>query len=289
MANQAEHAARQALEEEPRSDVAMNILGCILNFKGDFAGALAAHQKALALKGSTGDTKLLCLQHFNIGNSLAHQGDQNAAIAAYRRGISADPLDGPVHVNLGGALYKTGDLEGASKILRRAILLDTCDSKAHAGLGRVLRALGDTDGAMKSLRKAIAISRNTCDYTTEYLDNVVALSHLMTKRGDMIGAISMYRHAIEIDPHCSQAHGGLGAALCSTGDCKGAITSCKRAIAIDPHDITAILNLANAYGQAGDFQRVIATCKDAIAIDPGSVDAHEFMAQAIALSRPFQG
>jgi Tfp pilus assembly protein PilF len=110
--------------------------------------------------------------------------------------------------------------------------------------------------------------------------------------GNVDGALFELRRAIQLDPHCLQAHASLGALLLTeVGDVDGAISEDVTALGIDPgstlcqqqlnealaasHSVVEKdLDQANALYRAGSLWRAAAGFRIACYVDPKSAEAH---------------
>ena len=84
------------------------------------------------------------------------QGRIDAAIAEYRKAITADPKFTPAYNNLAEALAGQGKLEEAADNYRRS-LAERPNPAAYNALGDILRRLGREDEAAQQFSKAKAL------------------------------------------------------------------------------------------------------------------------------------
>jgi tetratricopeptide (TPR) repeat protein len=155
--------------------------GLKLAERGDVAGAIAAHEAALAIDPSIAQAhaNLISLYgrqanwakaeehyravvalgfnlgdaHYDYGVLLGMQEKWAAAADAYRQAIAVNPRHAQAHNNLGQILERERRFEDAAAAYRRA-----CDSQptfriARFNLGRMLIALGQNDEAIAELAK----------------------------------------------------------------------------------------------------------------------------------------
>ncbi len=189
-----------------------------------------------------------------LGSHLGMMGDYGGAKAAHQRAVAiAEPTQAPETAtyigNFGLALYKLGDTEGAKTALQRALVMgETAHGPDHPtvairlnNLGTVLQDLGDHDGALTAIRRALTITEAALGpnhpTVATLLNNLAGLLH---KRGDLAGAETAFQQALTIH---EQAHGpdhpdvalnlnNLGLVLYQLGDQDGAQSHLERAVAI---------------------------------------------------------
>ncbi len=172
------HAVVQAI---PSSAEMQDRFGVELAATGDLAGAVQAYERALELdpehagaldhlssalleqdrRDTEAEVQREALRisaaagtHFNLGNSLARQGETEEATAEYEAAIHLQPDLAPAHHNLGVLLYSLGRTEDALEHLRAAVRIDPGDAAAHRSLGFALRGMGQTEKAEEHLAEA---------------------------------------------------------------------------------------------------------------------------------------
>jgi tetratricopeptide (TPR) repeat protein len=150
---------------------------------GDVAGAIAAHEAALArnpdltqahanliaLYGRNRDWPKaeehyravvrsgvsLADAHYDYGVLLALQEKWESAAAAYREALAVNPLHVNAHNNLGQALERLRQLPEAADAYRAALAVQPGFRLARFNLGRMLIALGRPDEAAGELEKIV--------------------------------------------------------------------------------------------------------------------------------------
>jgi tetratricopeptide (TPR) repeat protein len=165
-----------------RDDAETNLQrGIKLADAGDLAGAIAAHEAALALDpsiaqahanliglyGRTRDwqkaeahyRRVVALgsnlddAHYDYGVLLGLQERWEAAAEAYRQAIAVNPQHARAHNNLGQVLEQQRQIAAAAAAYRQAVEAQPTFRLARFNLGRMLIALGQTDEAITELEK----------------------------------------------------------------------------------------------------------------------------------------
>ena len=151
--------------------------------------------------------------------------------------------------------------EKAQKVLLKAIEFapDSCD--AHWLLGSIFyhQALmgystdqdKDLEEGYRLTRKAVALNEHN-----EYAHWILGLVEL--RRGDRQRSISEHRRALELNPNCALAYGGLGNAMCYSGNTEESIENSKLAIRFSPKDISIFFrfgSIAMAHFIAGRYEQ----------------------------------
>ena len=171
-------AAVAALRDDAQADVRR---GVKLAESGDLAGAIAAHEAALAREPSLAEAhaNLITLYgrarnwakaeehyravvalgvdlgtaHYDYGVLLGMQEKWDLAADAYRQAISVNPLHAQAHNNLGEILERQRRFVAAADSYRRAAESQPAFRVARFNLGRMLLALGRNDEAIVELAK----------------------------------------------------------------------------------------------------------------------------------------
>src|SRR5277367_6442777 len=91
--------------------------------------------------------------HYNLGNDRRDEGDQDGAIAEYRKALALNPDFAAAHNNLGITLADKGDYTGAIAEYRKALV--RYPDYAHSNICNALNNEGDYDGAIVECRAAL--------------------------------------------------------------------------------------------------------------------------------------
>ena len=118
---------RTALEQEPRMPDTWEALGRVLLDLRQYAAAVTAFSRAVALRPTSAVYILLGIAHGGLE-------DLDAAILAARKAVELDPDSADAHDALGGELKWTGQLDAAIAQFRRALELDAHHRSAHSKL-----------------------------------------------------------------------------------------------------------------------------------------------------------
>jgi len=103
---------------------------------------------------------------------------------------------------------------------------------AHTTMATVLRQLGDAEGAATESRAGTEIAKQkTSEQAALFATNS---GRRLPNAGDLEGAISQFRSAINSAPNFAAAHFQLGMALRQQGKIAEAQKEFKRAVALDP-------------------------------------------------------
>jgi serine/threonine-protein kinase len=174
----------------------------------------------------------LAASYSNLGLSLSDTGDQDGAIAAYRKAIELGEALAAArpgvpdnrerlassYRNLGVSLSGTGDKNGAVAAYLKAIELGEALATAqpdvpdyqdglgmsYSNLGASLRSTGDQDGAIAAFRRAIeryealvAAQPGVPEYQAGLALGYSNLGDGLQASGDLLGAVEASRKAIE--------------------------------------------------------------------------------------------
>jgi tetratricopeptide (TPR) repeat protein len=233
-----------------------NLLGQILQAKGDLDGALKYTEQALKI-----DERVYGLDHpnvaidaNNIGQILQAKGDLDGALKYTERALKIDervfghPNGALLANNIGQIMKAKGDLDGALKYTERALKIDekvfglnhpkvAIDAN---NIGQILQAKGDLDGALKYTDQALKIDEKI--YGLDH-PNVALLANnigqIMQAKGDLDGALKYTERALKIDekvfghPNGALLANNIGQIMKAKGDLDGALKYTDQALKID--------------------------------------------------------
>lgn len=179
-------SARQALEIEPQSPEAYNLLGYVAALDGEAFEAIEHYRQAVALDdtymeamlnaaevfihplGQFEDAIAMCEQALSLSetdeevvdtllltfDAMLGKGDIDGARAVVSR-LPAPPYDNPNHTFLvGRALYEMGDMEKAAPLIEEAARKDPNHAEAWYYLALVQDERGEAHGATESFLRA---------------------------------------------------------------------------------------------------------------------------------------
>ncbi|MDJ0840889.1 MAG: tetratricopeptide repeat protein [Acidobacteriota bacterium] len=95
--------------------------------------------------------------HVNVGNVLAREGDYQGAVAEFEKALAANPNLYLARIALGNAYVNTGQVQKALPHLQKAVDLNPNAPQAQSQLGLVQLVRGETRKAVASFRKAVTL------------------------------------------------------------------------------------------------------------------------------------
>jgi tetratricopeptide (TPR) repeat protein len=145
-------------------------------------------------------------------------------------------------------LLKEGHYDEVIKVITAKNLLPMeHDSEIWIALAQSYEKEGDLDGAISAYEKALMIDNEYIHIYTS-LGETYLSRYLKTKdRMSYSRSIDNFKRAIEFDPAYAPAYSGLGDAYGQVGDLMGAISSWKKALEINPEQHVLIFNLGLAH------------------------------------------
>lgn len=182
----AEASARRALELDPSSPEAHNLLGFVAALQGEGEEAIEAYRQAIALDDTYLEAMLnaaevyihplgefdqaieMCDQALDLAevdeeiidalllkfDALLGKGDHEEARRVVMK-IPDGPYDNPGHTFLiGRALYEIGQIDKAATLIEEAVTKEPRHAEAHYYLGLIRDERGDTFGATRSFVRA---------------------------------------------------------------------------------------------------------------------------------------
>jgi tetratricopeptide (TPR) repeat protein len=163
----------------------------------------------------------------------------DAALAAYRGAIAADPTNVDARYHLGVTLAARGELPAAIAAWEGVLLLDASHERARENIERARRKLPPAAAAAADDAATLTRARQLVD-DGRWASALALLD----------GALADPRHADDPALLSLRAEARLG-----TGDASGAIVDWLSVLAIDPRATRAYRGLADAYAVLGDSER----------------------------------
>lgn len=198
-------------------------IGMAMYRKGRYLDAAAWAAQALAAKPDMEQA------HFNMGMALTQLGQLEEADAHFEKALDIRP-DWPQAMScLGQNLANLGHTQEGKALLDRALSLAPDLPDAHFGLGAIYAGKGDMSAAAAEFRQA---ARSNADFRT--LKN---LAGCLMAMGDLTGAETAIRQALQLAPDSAEGHMDLAMVLNATSRHPEAIQEAELALKLDPSDM----------------------------------------------------
>jgi tetratricopeptide (TPR) repeat protein len=143
---------------------------------------------------------------------------------------------------------------------------------------------GDRAAARGDLAGAATAYRRALEVTPDHARLLLKLANAERDAGRLSDALATYRRSVALDPRESLIHVNLGIALAAAGDSSGAIAAWEAARRVNRFDPLPHFNLANVLLLRGQIRPAIESYRVALALDPGLVAAYLNLARAYAVT-----
>jgi tetratricopeptide (TPR) repeat protein len=171
--------------------------------------------------------------------------------------------------NLGHLLDQMGRGEDAIATFRALVKVRPAEARNIGCLGTILLGRHQREEGLKTIDQAIAAARETIGLRPSDAGEHYILGHLLTIRGDQVGAIAAYREALRIEPCHTGALTNLVTVLRNMGDQDGIIAVLRPALRVRPDHAWSHEALGAALQAKGDLDGAMAEIREAIRLNPG--------------------
>jgi tetratricopeptide (TPR) repeat protein len=199
--------------------------------------------------------------HYNLANTLKHQGLTIDAINHYGETLKINPFYDKAYNNLGVVLKQQGYTAKAIEYYNKAIDINPSNAEAHNNLGLSASEEGKLDDAINHYSDALKID----PYYTKAHFNI---GNALELQRNLDEAIVHYNKAKKLDPYHIETYNNLGIALARQGKLDDAIAQFSKAIQIDPQSVNAQLNSGLAQVSIGNIKAACSYFKQALKIKP---------------------
>lgn len=159
---------------------------------GDFAGALADAEQAIALEPDMAGA------YANAGAALQSLGRLREAVACFTQGLERHPGEAVLETNVGALLFQLGETDAARAHLERAVLSNPGLVDARHNLGAVLQDAGEVALAETCYQRALEIDPTHPGALSNF-------GSLELARGRVDMALARFDAALESDPNNREA------------------------------------------------------------------------------------
>ena len=194
---------------------------------------------------------------------LEEKGQNDQALAIWKRAVAMEPENAKVQNGLGISLYVHGQTMEGFEHLRHALRINPLSVETHYILGSFLLKEGHAEQALPELESALRIRPHfaSCEE---------ALASAYQNLGRSADALAHWQKAREIDPGSVSANLGAAWLLATTPDAslrngREALSLAEAARNLAPDDDPETLDtLSAAYAETGQFPRAIALAQQAL-------------------------
>ncbi|MCH9651782.1 MAG: tetratricopeptide repeat protein [Deltaproteobacteria bacterium] len=249
-----------AIEKEADLAQAHGVLALLLRDQGDQEGALAAADRALALKpqeatalqarydalkalgrgddakaaaealAAAGQNADAAKRVYNDGVAAVHAEDPATALAKFEEAGRLDPNLTQAHVAVAGLYFSQQRYEEAAQAAERTLDLDPANLKALKVRYESYRSLKNTEKAQEALT---ALAANDPEIGPQaFRSQGVSLFN----QNQMPAAIEAFEQAVAIDPNDAKSYYHLGLAYVNTGETAKAKENFTKFLELAPED-----------------------------------------------------
>lgn len=259
--DEAEDELRFVLERNPAFPRARNNLSRVLRRKGDFAGALAEAEKAIAVEPDRGQS------YGNKAWALVGLGRSKEALPWLEKQIAVEPDNETGHIDMGDYHRQLRELDLAALHYRMATDIKPNASQIYVNLAGVLGDLGRWDEAETATMKSLNFNPR----------NGVALGYvgyIALQRGDYERARKFYTDAIAVDPSYFRSHIGHARIAMHERDYARADELLEKARAANPRWWDVYKYKGDLAELRGDSARALSLYEEAEKLNERAPDVH---------------
>ncbi len=264
-----------ALKLKPDNSGIYASLAIVMKAKGDLNGALAEYDKAIRIDGSNSEL------YNNRGNLKYQLGDLDGALTDYNTSIRLNPKDYLGYKNRALILLSKKQFSEALSDLTEAIRLEPKSGELYYSRSLAKKGLQDEVGAKADYLKAIELDptyaaggfmKNAGISSGEMPDlqptQITEQARRMEASGDLKGAISLYRKALQTKPDMPETWFNLGNVYGKTNQFNEAMDCLNHAIKYKPNYVQALSSRGIAYASMGKTDLAVSDLTAAIKGDP---------------------
>lgn len=150
---------KDELKENPRSLIALDLLGFIYYAHGNLKAAISCFNKVVRYNEET-DYPLMATVYYHRAGVRAQLGDTLSSIADYKRVIKMDSTHRNAMIELSTLYFCTGQYEQADSVYQQMIRTDATDPYPYYAMAMNEATNGDYDKALLSAQKGEILDEN---------------------------------------------------------------------------------------------------------------------------------
>ena len=168
-----------------KNPIMNNDLGVVLAADGDYPGAAAEYQKAIAILPDYSDARA------NLGHALLKMGQFQQAAAQLDEALRLQPTQAEAHADVGLLMAAQGDYASSARHLSEALRLKPDDAVNESNLCFALLHSGETDQALRHCREALRLKPDLPDAHFNLGNVLVAQGQIAEARAEFTRSVSL--------------------------------------------------------------------------------------------------
>jgi tetratricopeptide (TPR) repeat protein len=258
--NRAEILYRGVLSAQPDNAEAMNLLGVVLQDRGQPEASIALISRALEIDPDFPDALA------NLARGRNFLGQSEAAATTARRATEVDPDLGEGWLQLGRAELDLMHFEEALDALREASSHFPDSTEIYAGMGYASLQLGKAQEASEAWRVVLEMQPGR-------LDAMVNLSAACLQLEEFDEALRLVREAVALAPDDIDVMCAHAVVLHKRNDAVELVAVCQEVLRRAPARADILTMLGAGQMWLGQFDDAIKNCHAALALDPDHIAA----------------
>ncbi|MBV8887397.1 MAG: DUF563 domain-containing protein [Chroococcidiopsidaceae cyanobacterium CP_BM_RX_35] len=202
--------------------------------------------------------------HYNLGSTIAHRGDYDAAVACWQRAVELQPDFADAYQNQGYVLQKQNKFAEAIPCYLKVLEIQPGWVETHYNLGICFHEQGRLDEAIACFQQAVQLQPGNAQAYGDW-------GNALLEQGKPDEAIACFQQAIQRNPVFVQAYCQLSDALLQQGKSHDVITSNAdflKVLQLQPDSVDVYLYLGKALAKEKKFELAIACYRKALQIQP---------------------
>ena len=219
-------------------------LGTLLVRKGDFAGAEAEFQKALALNPKSSEA------HQGLGHVHLARKDLKRAEQEYQAAADLAPLRSAVRLRLAATKMLAGDPDGGRRVLEDLARKAPDYIPALSRLAEISFAKKEYDECDSLIRRVLALDPIN-------LEAAMLSARVKLAKGQTDKAVAELERVVQTRPKSAQAQYQLALARLLNKDAGKAMTTLRQVLTLEPEFFDAALLLAELHLNRGEYASAV--------------------------------
>lgn len=269
--NQARPLGPKLLAQRPKDPEVLYLNGIVQRSVGDYPQAKTLLEQAVAIEPNFFNSR------YNLGMVLVFLHDWQPAKEQLEKAIDLGAPQPEAHFELAKALRGLGDSEHATAEMTKYQQMkkdDEAELEANEAASQ-----GDKDLQDGKVKEALGHYHEAADGQPGNANYRFKLAIAMERDGDSKGEREQLEQAVKLDPKLAGAQNALGYLLSRGGDVDGAVVHFKMAVEAAPSWTEAWINLAAELAVGSHFSEARQAVSRALELDPANAQAKELRDQ----------